>query len=86
MKKFIEHTKTLILNLDYPPLTKTSIFIGGLKYAIPVPRMAETENGMISGKQGIFADDKALRSTATISTIFMPIVVIITILTMIFNN
>jgi hypothetical protein len=48
--------------------------------------MAETENGMISSKQNIGVNDETLQSTATISTIFIPIVVIMTSLTMIFNN
>ena len=82
-KFFLENTKTSILNLNYPPLSKTSTFIGGIKYPLGVPKM---DNEMISGKQSIAADDETLRSTATISMIFMPIVVIITSLTMIFNN
>jgi hypothetical protein len=84
--KFIENTKTSILNLNYPPLSKTSTFIGGLKYELPVPKMAQIENERILGKQSIITGDETLRGTATISTIFMPIIVIITILTMIFNN
>jgi len=84
--QFIENTKTSILNLNYPPLSKTSTFIGGLKYELPVPKMAQIGNEMISGKKSSFVGDETLRGTATISTIFMPIVVISTILTMIFNN
>jgi len=79
-----ENTKTSILNLNYPPLSKTSTFLGGIKNTLEVPNMDETENGMILSKQGFGTDDGTFRSTATISTIFMPIVVIITSLTMIF--
>lgn len=41
---------------------------------------------MISGKQSIGIDDEILRGTATMSIMFMPMIIIITSLTMIFNN
>jgi len=78
-----ENTKTSILNLSYRPLSKTSTFIGGIKYPLVVPKM---NSEIISGKQSIATGDETLRSTATISMIFMPIVVIMTSLTVIFNN
>jgi hypothetical protein len=48
--------------------------------------MDQTEDGMISGKQSLGTGDETLRSTATISTMFIPMVLIITGLTMVFNN
>jgi len=76
-------TKSSILALNYPPLTKTTTFLGGFKKALPVPKMSDE---VISGKQKIDTDDEKLRSSAImLTTISMPFIVFLIGLVMKFN-
>jgi hypothetical protein len=47
--------------------------------------MDQTEGRMIVGKQSLNTSDETLRSSATISTIFMPMILIIVSLTVMFD-
>jgi hypothetical protein len=76
-------SKAAIPTLTYPPLTKTSTFLGGFKKILGVPTMSANDDGSISGKKA--GGDDSYRNIATISTIWMPIVVFITGLTMMIN-
>jgi len=77
-------TKASILNLNYPPLTKTSTFLGGIKKTVAIPKMDDDEG--ISSKHGSGGmSDSKYRSMGTIATIWMPMIVFITGLTMMFN-
>jgi len=78
-------TKTSILALTYPPLSKSTTFLGGFKKTLAVPKMNPNDDGAISGKQGGGISDELYRSSATIATIWMPIILFITGLTMMFN-
>ena len=78
-------TKTSIPALNYPPLTKSSVVLGGFKKTLAVPDMSPNDDGTFSGKQAGGVADEQLRSTATISTIFMPIIVFVTGLLMMLN-
>jgi len=75
-------TRTSILALNYLPLTKTTTVLGGFKKTLTVPKMDEEK---ISSKQSSGIDDEQYRSTATIATIWMPLIVFITGLVMKFN-
>jgi len=74
-------TKTSIAALNYPPLSKTTTFLGGFKKKLPVPLMDPHAEAKNTGAIG----DEHYRSTSTIATIWMPIIVFITGLTMMFN-
>jgi len=76
-------TKTAIAALTYSPLSKTATFLGGFKKTLSVPHMDPNADGTIGTKQG--TGDEHYRSTATIAAIWMPIIVFITGLTMMFN-
>jgi len=80
-----ELTKTALRNRSYAQLPKTATFIAGYKKSLPVPKMRDDDNGTISGKHGGIGDE-AGRGSATITTIWMPLIVFITGLTMLFNN
>jgi len=75
-------TRTSILALNYPPLTKTTTFLAGFKKTVSVPNM-DDEN--ISSKQGGGINDEHYRSTGTIVTIWIPLIVFITGLVMKYN-
>lgn len=75
-------TKTSILALNYPPLSKTTTFLGGFKKTLDVPNM---DDEAISGKQSGGTGDEQYRNTATIATISMTLIVFITGLVMKFN-
>jgi hypothetical protein len=77
-------TKTSIRSFSYPPLTKATTFIAGIKKTLGVPKMNDDDDGSISAKQGGISDEK-YRSAATIATIWMPLIVLLTGLTMMFN-
>jgi len=66
-------TKTSILALNYPPLTKSTTFLGGFKKTLAVPKMSDDEN--ISGKRTDGTSDEQYRSSAMIVTVWMPLVV-----------
>ncbi len=82
ISKSLEATKASILALNYPPLSKTTTFLGGFKKTLEVPNMADEA---ISGKQGGSISDEQYRSSATIPTIWIPFMVLITGLVMKFN-
>ena len=48
--------------------------------------MAQNGDEIISAKQSVGTDDVKLRNMASISAMFMPIIVILTSLTIMFNN
>jgi len=75
-------TRASILALNYPPLTKATTFLGGFKSILEVPKMTD-EN--ISSKQSGGIADEIYRSTGTIGTIWMPLIIFITGLVMKFN-
>jgi len=78
-------TKTSILALNYPPLTKTSTFLGGFKKTLSVPKMGDNDDEAISSKQGGGISDTKYRNMGTIATVWVPMVMFITGLTMMFN-
>ena len=75
--------KPSILALTYAPLSKSTTFLGGFKKVLEVPKMSSNDDDMISGKQN--GDDK-YRGAATMGMAWMPLVMAITGLTMIFNH
>jgi len=73
-----EKTKTSILQLDYPPLVKSSTILGVFKETVKPPK----DDDKVSGKSGAMSDE-TLRENAACSTIMMiPTVMIIAGLTM----
>jgi len=78
-------TKTSILELNYSQLKKTSTFLGGYKKILGVPNMSSKDDDIISSKHGGGVSDDEYRNIGTIATIWMPIIMVITGLTMIFN-
>lgn len=77
----IEATQTSIRALSYPPLTKTSKFLGGFKKTLPVPSMSDDG---ISGKSS-GDDDSDYRNAAVSLSFFTPIIAILAGLVMKFN-
>jgi len=67
-----ESNKASILALNYGPLTKSSTFLGGFRKTMLVPNMDSTDG--ISGKNTGTGDEQ-LRGTATISTMWMSMIV-----------
>jgi len=78
-------TNSSLRTFNHPPLTKGTTFIGGFKKTLAIPKMNPDDDGTISGKQGGISDEK-FRSTATIATIWMPLIIFLTGLAMMFNN
>jgi len=78
-------TKTSIPTLNYPPLTKSTSFIAGFKKILGIPKVDLNNDDGVSGKQGTGFNDDHYRGTATIATIWMPIIVFIASLTMLVN-
>jgi hypothetical protein len=70
-----------MLNLNYPPLTRSSTFLAGMKQVLPVPNMQHTESTMISGKKNAGLGDEHMHSTGTVTMLSMPLVVVATGLT-----
>jgi len=77
-------TKTSILALNYPPLSKATTFLGGYKKTLAVPNMDSNNDGTIEGKSGSISDGQ-YKGTATTAAIWMPLIVFLTGLIMIFN-
>jgi hypothetical protein len=75
-------TKTSIQALNYPPLTKSTTFLGGFKKTLAVPTMKDEA---ISGKQIGGTGDEQFRSSAMIATICMPLMVFLVGLMMKFS-
>ncbi|CAF0957826.1 unnamed protein product [Adineta steineri] len=67
-----EANKASIIALNYGPLTKSSTFLGGFRKTMPVPNMDSTDG--ISGKNTGTGDEQ-MRGTATISTMWMSMIV-----------
>ena len=76
--------KPSLLALTYSPLSKATTFLGGFKKVLEVPKMNANDDDTISGKQGV-GDDK-YRGAATMGMAWMPLVMAITGLAMIFNH
>ena len=73
-----ENTKASMLNLNYPPLTRSSTFLAGMKQVLPVPNMQHTESTMISGKKNVGLGDEHMHSTGPVT---MPLAVVLVVAT-----
>lgn len=86
MMNALEMNKPTILSLTYAPLSKSTTFLGGFKKVLEVPKMSSNEDDTIAGKQNGGVGDDKYRGAATMRMAWMPLVMAIAGLTMIFNH
>ncbi|UJR15992.1 hypothetical protein I4U23_002911 [Adineta vaga] len=77
-------TKSAIIAQNFPPLTKSTTFLGGYKKAIDTPNENGSDRTISGKKNGGFSDDDSRNAAAT-STISMSLVIFFTGLFMMFR-